>query len=232
MSIARPTRTKTKKMFDTRTKITNLEATVEGLKKFEADFKARYEEAKSHRVHVEVELNAKVLSKDGDLAGKDTEIPKLKRMLREAQDVLDAEKKKVESLGIDLEAEKVKAETAEEARRISTSALNVAYTNYVEAQSIMDTLLADSEWMQSHGVAHVSNSILNATELDKAVAALTMAHFGTRHCSVSDQADLVKAEEIYNNLSLPMMDLVTEALKHNDYVLRLRSIFKPPEIVE
>ncbi|MFS7962468.1 hypothetical protein Hanom_Chr08g00726991 [Helianthus anomalus] len=70
-------------------------------------------------------------------------------------------------------------------------------------------LLADSEWIQNHGVAYVANSILNATELDKAVVGLTMAmragghrawyvectqhveatlkqHFGTHHCSVSD----------------------------------------------
>ncbi|KAJ0800745.1 hypothetical protein HanPI659440_Chr03g0107111 [Helianthus annuus] len=111
--------------------------------------------------------------------------------------------------------------------------------------------------MQHHGVAHIANSILNATELDKAVAGLTMAaraaghrvgyvectqhievalkqHFGTRHCSVSDQAEelLVKDEDAYDNLSLPMMDLVTEALKYDDYVSQLMSIFEPPEIVE
>ncbi|KAM0035608.1 hypothetical protein Hdeb2414_s0015g00448361 [Helianthus debilis subsp. tardiflorus] len=67
-------------------------------------------------------------------------------------------------------AEKVKADTAEEARKaaeetrqISTSALNVAQTNYSEAQSIVDTLISESEWMRNHGVA----------ALDQAVAALT-----------------------------------------------------------
>ncbi|KAF5781624.1 hypothetical protein HanPI659440_Chr11g0417651 [Helianthus annuus] len=244
-------------MYAARAKITNLEAEVQGLKKSKADFKEGYEEARSHRECVEVELNAQILSKDRDLTGKDTEIAELKRRLREAHEGLDAEKQKVESLEIDLKAEKVKVETAEEARKISTSTLNVAQMNYVEAQSIVDTLLSDSEWMQHHGVAHVANSILNETELDKAVVGLTMdahaaghragyvectqhveetlkQHFDTHHCSASDQAKgiLVKAEEVYDNLSLHEMDLVTEALKHDGYVSRLKSIFEVPDIVE
>ncbi|MFS7936577.1 hypothetical protein Hanom_Chr05g00417201 [Helianthus anomalus] len=73
-----------KKMFATRTKIINHEAQVEGLKKSEADFKERYEEAKSHRERVEVDLNAKILSKGRDLAGKEAKIAELKRRLRKA----------------------------------------------------------------------------------------------------------------------------------------------------
>ncbi|KAM0005854.1 hypothetical protein Hdeb2414_s0007g00245041 [Helianthus debilis subsp. tardiflorus] len=113
--------------------------------------------------------------------------------------------------------------------------------------------------MQHHGFAHVgnANSILNATELGKAVAVLTMVvraaghrldyvecaayveeallqHFGTRHCFVNDQAEegLLRAEENYDNFSLPVMDLVTETLKHDDYVSRLKSIFESPETVQ
>ncbi|KAF5801725.1 hypothetical protein HanRHA438_Chr06g0260651 [Helianthus annuus] len=43
--------------------------------------------------------------------------------------------------------------------------------------------------MQHHGVAHIANSILNATKLDKAVAGLTMAtraaghHAGNVECT-------------------------------------------------
>ncbi|MFS7936578.1 hypothetical protein Hanom_Chr05g00417211 [Helianthus anomalus] len=92
-----------------------------------------------------------------------------------------------------------------------------------EAQSIVDTLLADSEWMQHHGVAY----------LDKVVAALTMVARAAGH-RAGDQAEymLVKAEEYYDNLSLSVMDLVTDALKHDDYVARLKSIFEPLETVE
>ncbi|KAJ0561048.1 hypothetical protein HanHA300_Chr06g0218431 [Helianthus annuus] len=111
--------------------------------------------------------------------------------------------------------------------------------------------------MRNHGVAAVANSILNATELDQAVTALTDAaravghrsgylecaqhvkealgqQFGTRHCSVTDQANEVRsrAEEVYDHLSLPVMELVTEALKHDDYVARLKSILIVLETVE
>ncbi|KAM0041209.1 hypothetical protein Hdeb2414_s0011g00363641 [Helianthus debilis subsp. tardiflorus] len=81
-------------------KIISLEADVANLKKSEAAFKEKYEEAKSHRERVEVELNAQILSKDRDLAGKDVEIAKLKRRLRKAQEGQDAEKQKVESFEI------------------------------------------------------------------------------------------------------------------------------------
>ncbi|KAJ0752828.1 hypothetical protein HanPI659440_Chr09g0328751 [Helianthus annuus] len=105
--------------------------------------------------------------------------------------------------------------------------------------------------------AEVANSILNATELDKVVAALTdvvravghrggylectqhveealKQHFRTRHCSVTDQADemLAKAEEVYDHQSLPVMELVMEALKHDDYVAQLKSILMVLETVE
>ncbi|MFS7905533.1 hypothetical protein Hanom_Chr01g00048801 [Helianthus anomalus] len=43
---------------------------------------------------------------------------------------------------------------------------------------------------------------------------------------------LVKAEEVYNNLSLLIIDLVTDAHKHDDYVSRLKSIFEVLETIE
>ncbi|KAJ0754126.1 hypothetical protein HanPI659440_Chr09g0343431 [Helianthus annuus] len=232
------------------TKITNLEAEV-------ATLKGKVEEAQADMERVEVELNARIVNKDKDLAAKDVEIAELKRGLFEAHE-------KSESLEIDLVAEKVRGDTTKGARRtakvarnISNSALNVAQNNYAEAQSIVDTFVSESEWMRNHGVAAVANSILNATELDQAVATLTDAaravghrggylecaqhveaalgqQFGSRHCSVTDQADevLSQAEDFYDHLSLPVMELVTEALKHDDYVARLKSILVHPETVE
>ncbi|KAJ0682053.1 hypothetical protein HanPI659440_Chr16g0643061 [Helianthus annuus] len=239
-----------KRMYVARTKITNLEAKV-------ATLKGKVEEAQADRERVEAAMGAQIVNKNKDLAAKDVEIAELKRRLFEAHD-------KSESLEINLAAEKVRADTAEEAHRatkearnISTSALNVAQNNYAEAQSIVDTLVSESEWMRNHGVTAVANSILNATELDQAVAALTdvarvVGHrgghlecaqhveealgqqFGTRHCSVADQADevLSRVEEVYDHLSLPVMELVTEALKHDDYVARLKYILMHPETVE
>ncbi|KAJ0680697.1 hypothetical protein HanPI659440_Chr16g0627241 [Helianthus annuus] len=101
-----------------RTKITNLEVKVDGLKKSE--------EAKLHREHVEVDLSAQMNSKDRDLAGKDAEIVELKHRLREAHEGLETEKQKTDSLEIDLTAESVKAETAEEVHQVSLASLNLA----------------------------------------------------------------------------------------------------------
>ncbi|KAM0041827.1 hypothetical protein Hdeb2414_s0011g00370821 [Helianthus debilis subsp. tardiflorus] len=202
---------------------------------------------------MQVEFLKQLISKDKDLAGKDVEITELKRCLREARESLEAEKQKSDSMVIDLASEKVKTETAEEARKVSLAALKVAQENYAEVQLTVEPLISDLGWMQ----LIIANSILNATELDRAVDAPTKAaravghlagyfecaghveealhqHFGTLHCSVGKGAKegLVKAEEPYENLSLPVMDLVTDALKHDDCVAQLRSIFKPPETVQ
>ncbi|MFS7964220.1 hypothetical protein Hanom_Chr08g00747621 [Helianthus anomalus] len=198
-------------------------------------------------------LSQQIITKVKDLAGKDVEIAELKRRLRETQESLEAKKQKSDSMEIDLGAEKVKAENTKEACKVSLETLNVAQENYVEVQSTVEPLISDLGWMQHIGVAHIANSILNAIKLDRAVAALTMVvqapghcasyvecashveeafhqDFGTCHCSVGDGAEegLNKAEETYNNLSLPVKDLVTDVLKHDDYVARLRCIFEPP----
>ncbi|XP_021984691.1 uncharacterized protein LOC110880477 [Helianthus annuus] len=232
-----------------RQKIVDLEAKV-------ADLTSKVEEAqgeKAAKQQMEVELSevkVQLSSKDRDLHAKDVEIAELKRRLNEQID-------RCESLEIDLEAEMVKAATAEEARAVSTAALNVAQTNYSEAQGIVDTLVSEAEWMRTRGVALVANSILNAGELDRAVAALTDAaravghrggylecashveqilgqEFDVSHCSVTDRADaaLAHAENSYDNLSLPIMDLVVESLKKDDWCQRLKAVLDPPVTVE
>ena len=94
-------------------------------------------------------MKVQLSSKDKDLLAKDIEIAELKRRLNDQVD-------RCESLEIDLEAEKVKAATAEEARTVSAAALNVAQTNYSEAQGIVDTLVSEAEWMRNRGVVLVS----------------------------------------------------------------------------
>ncbi|KAM0035191.1 hypothetical protein Hdeb2414_s0015g00443431 [Helianthus debilis subsp. tardiflorus] len=232
-----------------RQKIIDLEAKV-------AELTSKVEEVhqeKAAKQQVEVELSrvkAQLSNKDKDLQAKDVEIAELKRRLNEQID-------KCESLEIDLEAEKVKAADAEEARAVSTAALNVAQTNYSEAQGIVDTLVSEAEWMRTRGVVLVANSILNASELDRAVAALTDAaravghrggylecadhveqmfgqEFDTSHCSVTEHADaaLASAENSYDNLSLPIMELVVESLKKDDWCQRLKAVLDPPVTVE
>ncbi|KAJ0702232.1 hypothetical protein HanPI659440_Chr14g0527051 [Helianthus annuus] len=235
------------RMYVAHSKITDLEAQI-------ATLKGKVEEVQVDKERAETELNTR---KDKELAAKDVEIVELKRRLFEAID-------KNESLEIDLEAEKVKADTAketkkkaEEARDISTSALNVVQNNYVEAQTIVDMLVSESEWMHNRGIVKIANSILNATEMDEAVSVLIDAsrvvghrggylecakhveeafgqQFDTHHCSVTDQDDsmLSQAKEVYDHLSLSVMELVTEALKHDDWCARSRSIIDPPETVE
>ncbi|KAJ0454194.1 hypothetical protein HanIR_Chr15g0737391 [Helianthus annuus] len=235
--------------FAARNKIVELEAKI-------AELNAKVEDAQAAQVakqQIEVELadtKVQLSSKDKDLHAKDVEIAELKRRLNEQID-------RCESLEIDLEAERVKAATAEEACAVSAAALNVAQTNYSEAQGIVDTLVSEAEWMRGRGVVLVANSILNAGELDRAVAALTDAaravgyrggylecaqhveevfgqEFDVSHCSVTDQAnvELTRAESAYDNLSLPVVDLVVEALKKDDWCQRLKAILDPPVTVE
>ncbi|KAM0070446.1 hypothetical protein Hdeb2414_s0001g00013191 [Helianthus debilis subsp. tardiflorus] len=94
-------------------------------------------------------------SRDKDLMAKDVEIAKLKHRLQEQVD-------KSEYLEIDLEAEKGKLATVEEARQkaeeahaICSSALNVAQNNYAEVQGIVDTLSSDTEWLRGRGIVLV-----------------------------------------------------------------------------
>ncbi|MFS8033811.1 hypothetical protein Hanom_Chr17g01573951 [Helianthus anomalus] len=140
---------------------------------------------------------------------------------------------------------------------MSTSALNVAQNNYSEAQGIVDTLVSEAEWMRGRGVVLMANSILNASELDGVVATLIDAsravgyrggylecaqyveemlgqEFDISHYSVTDQANAALAcvEKVYDHLSLPVMDFVTEALRHDDWCQWLKTILDPPETVE
>ncbi|KAM0016719.1 hypothetical protein Hdeb2414_s0028g00699751 [Helianthus debilis subsp. tardiflorus] len=91
------------------------------------------------------------------------------------------------------------------------------------------------------GVVLISNSILNAGELAGAVAALidasrAVGHHGgylecAQHVEEAD-AELARAEKAYDHLSLPLMNLVADALKHDDWCQRLKTILDPPETVE
>ncbi|KAJ0467071.1 hypothetical protein HanIR_Chr14g0679221 [Helianthus annuus] len=235
--------------FAARNKIVDLEAKVVELTARVED--AQAEKAAKQQIEVElVDVKAQLSGKDKDLDAKDVEIAELKRRLNDQID-------RCKSLEIDLEAEKVKAATAEEARAVSAAALNVAQTNYSEAQGIVDTLVSKAEWMRGRGVVLVANSILNAGELDRAVAALTDAaravgyrggylecaqhvkevfgqEFDVSHFSVTDQAnvELTHAESAYDNLSFPVVDLVVEALKKDDWCQRLKAILDPPVTVD
>ncbi|KAF5795710.1 hypothetical protein HanXRQr2_Chr08g0342961 [Helianthus annuus] len=42
---------------------------------------------------------------------------------------------------------------------------------------------------------------------------------------------LARAEHVYDHLSLPVMELVTDTLKYDDWSARMKSILDPPETV-
>ncbi|XP_022003014.1 filamin-A-interacting protein 1-like [Helianthus annuus] len=87
-----------------RNKITELEGKV-------VELTGKVEDAQAAKENAELaEVKAQLSGKDKDLITKDVEIAELKRRLREQVD-------KSESLEIDLEAEKSKAASAEEARQ-------------------------------------------------------------------------------------------------------------------
>ncbi|KAM0057755.1 hypothetical protein Hdeb2414_s0005g00162141 [Helianthus debilis subsp. tardiflorus] len=156
--------------------------------------------------------NQRMYSARSKITDLEAQIATLKKKVED----VEADKELAE---IDIEAERVKAATteeakqrADEARDISTFALNVAQNNYAEAQSIVDTLVYKSEWMRNRGVVLIANSILNASELDAAVSTLIDAsravghrrgylecahhvdeafgqEFDISYCSVTDQDD-------------------------------------------
>ncbi|KAJ0451848.1 hypothetical protein HanRHA438_Chr15g0714541 [Helianthus annuus] len=82
----------------------------------------------------------------------------------------------------------------------------------------------------SHTIGHRGGYLECAHHVEEAFC----QEFDTSHCSVTDQADtvLARAEEVYDHLSLPVMDLVTEALKHDVWCAWLKTILNPPETME
>ncbi|KAJ0699993.1 hypothetical protein HanOQP8_Chr10g0362491 [Helianthus annuus] len=119
------------------------------------------------------------------------------------------------------------------------------------AESLVEPLTNNMLWMMYHGIINVANSILNSTELDQSVAKLmvTARHDGNaqgyaecfQHVTnalkvnwdtsrsatsgVDTNAAFAAAKEEYNNLRLPVMDLVTDALQHENFVDQLKEIF-------
>ncbi|KAM0002069.1 hypothetical protein Hdeb2414_s0344g00872871 [Helianthus debilis subsp. tardiflorus] len=101
-------------------------------------------------------------------------------------------------------------------------------------------LSSEAECMRGRGIMLMAKSILNAGKLDGTVATLIDAlravghrggylecaqhveelfgqEFDISHCSVTDEAnaELARAENAYDYLALPVMDLVTKDLEHD-----------------
>ncbi|KAJ0612902.1 hypothetical protein HanRHA438_Chr01g0040761 [Helianthus annuus] len=106
-------------------------------------------------------------------------------------------------------------------------------------------------WLKERGIASVAESVLNSEELDKTVARLVVAARndgyaqGYAECShhvvsalkvdwdtsraathgVNTDAALAAMKTEFNNLQLPIMDLINVALQSEDHVAQLKEIF-------
>ncbi|KAJ0725202.1 hypothetical protein HanPI659440_Chr12g0456131 [Helianthus annuus] len=110
-------------------------------------------------------------------------------------------------------------------------------------------------WLKERRIASVAESVLNSEELDKTVARLLVAArndgyaHGYAECShhvvnalkvdwdtsksathgVNTDVALAVAKTEFNNLQLPVMDLINVALQSEDHVAQLKEIFPDGE---
>ncbi|MFS7969586.1 hypothetical protein Hanom_Chr09g00810961 [Helianthus anomalus] len=205
------------------------------------------DEAWSHREQSE----QRELQTCATLALRNKEIEELTSLLTD-QELTKAE---LESAKKDLQLERV--EKAEAACRLAEieKKLESSETARVTVESLVEPLKNDMLWMQHHGIINVANSILNSIDLDQTVANLMVTARndgytqGYTECTqqvtdalrvdwdtsrsamrgVDTSAAHAAAKAEYNNLRLPMMDLITTALQYEDFLSQLKEIL-PDEV--
>ncbi|KAJ0681057.1 hypothetical protein HanPI659440_Chr16g0631451 [Helianthus annuus] len=226
-----------------RNNVNNLKAEIEKLKKEKAEAETSRDEARSHRERSE----QREVQTCANLALRNKEIEELTSLLTDQEQT----KAEFESAKKDLQLERV--EKAEAARRLAETEekLESSETVRVTTESLVEPLKNDMLWMQHHGIINVANSVLNSIDLDQTVAHLmvTPRNDGyaqgyakcTQHVTsalkvdwdtnrsatrgVDTGADHAAAKAGYNNLRLPVMDLVTTALQSEDFVNQPKEIF-------
>ncbi|KAJ0715833.1 hypothetical protein HanPI659440_Chr13g0505941 [Helianthus annuus] len=226
-----------------RNNINNLKAEIEKLKKEKAEAEAARDEARSHKERSE----QREVQTCATLALRNKEIEELTSLLTDQEQT----KAELESAKKELQLERVKK--AEVARRLADigEKLESSETARVTVESLLEPLKNDMSWMQHHGAINVANFVLNSIDLDKTVVHLmvTARNDGyaqgyaecTHHVTsslkvdwdtsksathgVDTGAEHAAVKEGYNNLRLPVMDLVTTALQSEDCVHQLKKIF-------
>ncbi|KAJ0767377.1 hypothetical protein HanLR1_Chr03g0088581 [Helianthus annuus] len=223
--------------------VNNLKAEVEKLKKEKADAEASRDKARSHRERSE----QREVQTCATLALRNKEIEELTSLLINQEQT----KAELESAKKDLKLERV--EKVEVARRLTETEekLESSETTRVTAESLVEPLQNDMLWMKHHGIINVVNSILNSIDLDQTVANLMVtarndgytqgyaectqhvtnalrvdwdtSSSAARGVDISDAHAAAKAE--YNNLRLPVIDLVTTVLQSEDFIVQLKDIF-------
>ncbi|KAJ0718883.1 hypothetical protein HanPSC8_Chr08g0323511 [Helianthus annuus] len=81
-------------------------------------------------------------------------------------------------------------------------------------------------WLKEHGIASVAESVLNSEELEKTVDWDTSK--SATH-GVNTETALTAVKTQFNNLQLPVMDLIIVALESEDHVAQLKEIFPARE---
>ncbi|MFS7945423.1 hypothetical protein Hanom_Chr06g00524121 [Helianthus anomalus] len=240
-----------------RNAINNLKAEVENLKKQDAEIKKLKKEkadaevardkARSHGERSE----QREVPTCATLALRDKEIEELIALLSEHEQL----KAEVESIKKNLELERT--EKAKTSRRLSKTEekLENSETARATTESELEPLKSDMLWLKERGIAIVAESMLNSEELDKTVARLLVAARndgyaqGYAECShhvvnalkvdwdsrksathgVNTDDGLAAAKAEFNNLQLPVMDLINIALQSEDHVAQLKEIFPDGE---
>ncbi|KAJ0733757.1 hypothetical protein HanPI659440_Chr11g0412011 [Helianthus annuus] len=218
------------------------EAEIERFKKEKAEAEAARDKARSHRERSE----QREVQTYATLALRNKEIEELSLLTDQEQT-----KAELESAKKYLQLERVKK--AEAVRRLTETEekLECSETARVTAESLVEPLKNDMLWMQHHGNINVANSILNSIDLDLTIAHLMVtarndgyaqgyaectqhvtdvlrvdwdnSRCATRGVNTGAAHAAVKAE--YNNLSLPVMDLVTTTSQSEDFVTHRKEIF-------
>ncbi|MFS8023283.1 hypothetical protein Hanom_Chr16g01449671 [Helianthus anomalus] len=127
-------------------------------------------------------------------------------------------KAELESAKKDLQLAKV--EIAEAARRLTETEekLESSQTAWVTAESLVEPLKNNMLWIQYHGIINCSQHVTNALKVnwDTSRSATSGVNTGAAHAT---------AKEEYNHLHLPVTELVTDALQHENFVDRLKEVF-------
>ncbi|XP_021984891.1 fas-binding factor 1-like [Helianthus annuus] len=217
-------------------KLMKQDAEVEKLKKEKTDVEAALDEARSHRERSEQrEVHA-----CATLALREKEIEKLTSLFSDQEQL----KKDLDLAHSEIaEASRCLTETEEKLENFETARATV--------ESELEPLKSDMAWLWEREIACVAESVLNFEELDKTVARLVIAvrndgyAQGYAECSqhvnnalkvdwdtsksatygANTGATFAALKTEFDNLQLPVMDLINVALQSEDHVVQLKEIF-------
>ncbi|KAJ0846055.1 hypothetical protein HanRHA438_Chr15g0720561 [Helianthus annuus] len=212
------------------------DAEIEKLKKEKADAEAARDEARLHREQSE----QREVQACATLALRDKELEELAALISDQEQL-----KKDLELACSEKTEISRSLTETEGK------LEASETARATIESELEPLKSDMLWLKERRIACVAESVLNSEELDKTVARLVVAarkdgySQGYVECShhvnsalkvdwdltksatygVNTSAALGALKTEFDNLQLPVMDLINVALQSEDPVVQLKEIF-------